>query len=173
MLTLKDLVPLLSTLIGGVLAVGGGFVASYYLQAASRRLDRNQIIREKLEEAYLLTLQLNAWLQSQMGTMIVPSSKDNKEIESPTGKLVMLTRCYNRKSAVTVITLSQSVEAFREASFEYWRRTLELNKRRDMNSWQKISAEEFKELLGIPFEDARASCEQLCVELEEAIGKHI
>src|SRR5713226_575541 len=43
---------LLAALIGGFLSAGGGFLANYYIQSASKRNDKQKGIRNMIESVY-------------------------------------------------------------------------------------------------------------------------
>ncbi len=49
---------LLAALIGGILSAGGGFLANYYIQSASRKDDKQKGIRNMIENIYKEVLQV-------------------------------------------------------------------------------------------------------------------
>jgi hypothetical protein len=109
----RKIVPLISVLLVGLLTVDGGFLANYFLQLSSRSSQRNQLVRDKLEEAHLLALEVKDWLQSEMRTIAAHSASDESRIQTPIRKLVMLTRCYYPASSAVASKLSaQKVPPF-------------------------------------------------------------
>src|SRR3954471_19399385 len=58
---LKEIVPVLAALTGGLLTALG----SSLLQRASRSADRRRLLCEKLEEMYVLTARLERWATEQ------------------------------------------------------------------------------------------------------------
>lgn len=50
----QNMTTLLSTLLGGLLAIIGGFLAIYITQFMANKAEQRQLVREKIEEAYIL-----------------------------------------------------------------------------------------------------------------------
>ncbi len=59
-----ELTSLLSTLLGGILTIAGGFIATYYTQQAFSKSGKKKFLREKLEEIYDLNEERRAILFS-------------------------------------------------------------------------------------------------------------
>jgi hypothetical protein len=55
---------LLAALIGGILSAGGGFLANYYIQSASRKYDKQKGIRNMIESMYKEVLQVEDLYQN-------------------------------------------------------------------------------------------------------------
>jgi hypothetical protein len=55
----QELTTLLSTVLGGVLAIIVGFSASYFIQVIHRREERRRRAFEKLEEIFDLSIKIN------------------------------------------------------------------------------------------------------------------
>lgn len=160
----KTLIPLISTLLGGFLAVTGGFFANYFMQKLTKSYDRKQLIRDKLEQAYLLTIQLENWLQSQMSDVMFIKDNKKEKISNPSNHIFMLVKCYGgSKSGHLVDQLSASLEKFRETSFNYFKEAYETGK--------KPSEKTFL-ALGEPFEMSRRLTTELRDDIENLIRKN-
>jgi hypothetical protein len=58
----KDFLPLISTVIGGFLAVVGGFVSNFVLRGINERNEKRSFLRQQLEQIFLLSNQLVDWV---------------------------------------------------------------------------------------------------------------
>jgi hypothetical protein len=61
-----QIVPLIAALIGGIFAIVGGFLATYFQQRVARDAEKRKVIREKVEEIYNFTNQINDWTLEQV-----------------------------------------------------------------------------------------------------------
>jgi len=60
---IKDLLPLLSTLVGGILVVIGGITSSFLIQRQTSSRERKMILIQKAEELYVMILKLDHFTQ--------------------------------------------------------------------------------------------------------------
>jgi len=60
---IKDLLPLLSTLVGGILVVIGGITSSFLIQRQTSSRERKKILIQKAEELYVMILKLDHFTQ--------------------------------------------------------------------------------------------------------------
>ncbi len=61
----QNVTTILSTLLGGMLAIAGGFLATGFSQRAAEKTEKRKIAREKTEELYLLSNQVQEWINVQ------------------------------------------------------------------------------------------------------------
>ena len=161
---LKTLIPLISTVVGGFLAVTGGFFASYFMQKLNKSHDKKQLIRDKLEQAYLLTIQLENWLQSQMSDMLFIKDNETEKISNPSNHIFMLVKCYGEtKSSQLADQLSTSLENFRKSSFNYFKEAHETGKKPSETTFLAV---------GEPFEMSRRLTTELRDNIEKLIHKN-
>jgi hypothetical protein len=82
-LPLKDLLPFITALLGGMLAVVGGFLSNYLLKAKDKESERREFYRNQLENIYLLSSQLMDRLDSEYDQMWIVRIKKSKETSEP------------------------------------------------------------------------------------------
>ncbi len=106
---------LLGTVLGGVLAIVGGFVASLFSQRLARDEEKRTVIREKSEEIYKLANQAADW-SSEQSAIVVARTKGKDtgtgtpfQLENRADDIVMLVRLY-------IPALAVDAEALRSAA---------------------------------------------------------
>ena len=159
----KDYIPLLSVIVGGLLSTLGGFFANFTLQSKSRDAERRKLIREKLEEAYLLSHEVIDWIQKQMKEMATQASGDDSHC--PIERVVMLVKFYEPKLTPVVTEFAGNVQNFKSHVFGYWKETLDANRR--------LPVEKFKSLIEQPFNDVNSSYEKLLGSIENVMHENI
>src|SRR4051812_20979246 len=94
-------VPLLSTFLGGLLAILGGTIASTHQAKLANSVEQERVVREKLEQTYLLLLQSEDWALAEVWdverTRDLPATVPNadKRHRDPTPEALMLIRLYS------------------------------------------------------------------------------
>ena len=160
----KEYIPILSVLAGGLLAVVGGFVANYLLQAASRRAEKRRLVREKLEEAYLLSFGVMDSLQNQM-KRVVERDDNFAAVDCPIHRVSMLVKLYEPRLSNVVSDYSNNVEAFWSGAVNYWIESREAK--------SGLTMEKFSALLERPFRDVKLSHEKLLASIEDLVHKDL
>ena len=117
---LKTILPLISTIVGGLIAIAGVFIANLISQKFTRSNDRKNLIREKLEEAYRLTIQLDQWFQTKMEMVIRCSEDKNAQIDNPIDQIIMLLKCYSPEDTEIADKLAKSILRFKRACFNHF-----------------------------------------------------
>lgn len=112
-MTIRDFIPLIATLIGGALAIIGGYVSNYLLQSRSRQAERRKVIHEKLEELYVLTIQVDDWLQHRYRQCISKVALQDVVDNNPITRLVMLVKLYEPSLSKDVESFAIQLENFR------------------------------------------------------------
>jgi len=100
-ISFRDVIPALSALFGGLMVFLGSMCTSYYINASKKK----KVIRNKLEEAYVLILEINDWFRDV--SIKLPSISKNEtkiitdsyyKINTTVNKTDMLIACYVRKT---------------------------------------------------------------------------
>jgi hypothetical protein len=134
---------LLGTILGGVLAIVGGFVASLFSQRLARDEEKRTVIREKSEKIYKLANHAADWSAEQRAIVVARSrGKDTGtgtpfESEHRSGDIVMLVRLYIpalardaealRGSADALALLCEKVDEGRSAGEQDAKQAVELD----------------------------------------------
>lgn len=120
--TIKELVPVLATLAGGLLT----FLGAAFQQARARTTDRKKLVREKVEEIYGLTNQLDDWILGQMHAMtrmqtgINSDTAKESEPPNPMPRLLMLTKIYAPKLNTAASDLAAKAASVQRAAFDFY-----------------------------------------------------
>lgn len=62
----QSVTAILSTLLGGVLAITGGFLATTFSQRMMEKAEKRKLVRERVEEAYILSYQIKEYVTVQL-----------------------------------------------------------------------------------------------------------
>jgi hypothetical protein len=62
----QNITVLLSTVVGGLLAIIGGFFATTLSQRMAEKAEKRKLTHEKTEELYMLAKQMQKWVKSQL-----------------------------------------------------------------------------------------------------------
>lgn len=62
----QNITTLLSTVVGGLLAITGGFLATSFSQRMAEQAEKRKVVREKLEELYTLSNNIQEWVKVQV-----------------------------------------------------------------------------------------------------------
>src|SRR6266478_4573987 len=62
----QSITTILSTLLGGVLAITGGFLATSFSQRMAEKAEGRKLARERIEELYTLSTQMKKWVTVQI-----------------------------------------------------------------------------------------------------------
>jgi hypothetical protein len=118
---IKELVPVLAALAGGLLT----FLGVAFQQARARTTDRRKLLREKIEEIYVLSNQLDDWVLYQMHDMtrlqtgIGTDDPKEQEPSNPMPRLLMLTKIYAPKLSTAASDLDKTANSIRKAAFDF------------------------------------------------------
>jgi|GEM_PF-7094404 len=125
---LKDLTPVLAAIAGGAIAFLG-IAAQQYL---SRSGERRKLLREKIEEIYGLSNQLDRWginlMQEMVRFLFGKEGADGKDREKkeepadPMPRLLMLTKIYAPQLGPAATDLKEKADACQNAAREYYMR---------------------------------------------------
>jgi hypothetical protein len=158
---IKDLVPILAAITGGALT----FLGTSALQSRVRESERRKILRDKCEEIYSLSNQLDEWIECMMHEMTATqigsaSDQENASKPNPMPRLLMLTKMYAPPLASSASQLNEKADAVRQAAFEFYMKVGETKAR--------LSPEEFAAALE-PVEPAQ----KLAASFRELLEKHV
>jgi hypothetical protein len=127
----NDLTPVLAAIAGGSIAFLGIAVQQYLARSG----DRRKLLREKVEEIYGLSNQLDEWGINLMHEMVQfllgkedADGKDNKQEgpANPMPRLLMLTKIYAPQLGPAAADLKEKADACQSAAREYYMRLAEL-----------------------------------------------
>ncbi len=62
----QNITTLLSTVVGGLLAITGGFLATSFSQRMAGKAEKRKLTRERIEELYTLSNQVKEWVKVQL-----------------------------------------------------------------------------------------------------------
>lgn len=163
-------IPVISVMLGGLIGLMGALLQHKFTQ----NVDRKRLIREKLEEIYRLSKQVeqraNQNFQDMMGVQIGLTekkdvvSKENVNKESPIDSLLRLVNLYEPRLLNIATELEKHVEALRQNSLDFYMEILETGK--------VLSKKSFKEKIK-PGNDIIDTCEQLRVKIAKLIRLYI
>jgi len=90
----------LGTVLGGLLAIVGGFLASMFSQRLARDEEKRTVVREKCEKVYKFTTEVKDWSAEQRAIVVARSSGKDAgtgtpfQLENRASDVVMLVRLY-------------------------------------------------------------------------------
>lgn len=114
-------IPLLSTFLGGFLAILGGTFASGYQASITHEIEHERLVREKVDKAYLLLLQAEDWGLSQLQVSAAAGSAARKEVADTTREALMLVRLYAPELKREATQLEMAHRDFKAKALHYWR----------------------------------------------------
>jgi len=162
----QDLATLVAAIVGGVLAIVGGFVGTLFSQKLARDEEKRTVLREKTEEIYKLLNQVENWSLLQEASI-----KDLKggagggtggselQSDSPIADVVMLTRLY-------IHSLISSVEDLHLSVIEMESLCDKINQ--NIKNGNPVSDEKWREAAHLN-EVIAKGCKALCSSLENLI----
>jgi hypothetical protein len=117
----QNLTTFLSVALGGVLAITGGFISNYYIQATARKSEKRRIVREKIDEIYTLSTQvktsfyLRIWhrsyyTQEQYAKIHLISDEAARELRDIGERMEMLTRLYVSSLTSDILEYRQKIK---------------------------------------------------------------
>ncbi len=118
----QNLTTFLSVALGGVLAIIGGFISNYYIQATARKSEKRRMLREKIDEIYTLSTQvktaffLRIWhrskyTQQEYNKIYTFSDKAVRELRDVGERMEMLTRLYVPSLINAILEYRQKIKA--------------------------------------------------------------
>jgi hypothetical protein len=166
----KDFLPLASTVIGGFLAVAGGFVANFVLRGITERNEKRSFLLQQLEQIFLLSNQLVDWVGAEYGALLQSIQKeegksDNK-IQNPIAKLQMAVRLYHPKLNEHLVHIEKCLEDFYNGRGAFYLHVLE--KKED-----PPLSEVFKQGIDDPFKRLREARDSLLKEVNNMVKHYL
>jgi hypothetical protein len=161
--------PLIQTIVGGLLAVTGGFIANILLQKKNLARESRDLRRQKLEELY----ECSSAVEEVVGQLVVfwstypvtkanaPSFEDGK---AALGKLKLIVFLYHSELRSEVNTLEKVVDGFYRSVSQYAETVLE--KKAPMPDLFKMSVND-------PAEAVRAARQSLIEATEQLAPKYV
>jgi hypothetical protein len=166
-MTFKDLLPIITALIGGMLAVTGGFISNYLLKSKDKENEKREFYREQLEQIYLLSGQLVDWTGVEYTELLSPEHKDNKEKhENPLTRLLMIVNLYHPSLKEHTKKIELCLDDFHNGTGEFFLHVLE--ERTDLPRH-----EVFKKYVDEPFQRLKEIRKDLLVAVEQQVNKYI
>jgi len=118
----QNLTTFLSVALGGVLAIAGGFISNYYIQAIARKSEKRRVVREKIDEIYTLSTQvktafvLRIWhrskyTQQEYNKRYLISDKAVRELRDVGERMEMLARLYVPSLTNAILEYRQKIKA--------------------------------------------------------------
>jgi hypothetical protein len=147
--------------LGGFLACAGSVLANFFNNQNLRKTESRNTKRVKLEEAYLLIIELNGWLEycRKQAAFLKPENDPG----CPIAKIEMLINCYYPKLSNEVQILSEKVREFNNQFIDFLMETAEANKR--------LPAPRFSELIEKPYKSVSLLSNELKKHIAEEIHK--
>src|SRR5712692_9952326 len=117
----QNVINLLSVVLGGILAIAGGFISNYYIQAMARKSEKRRIVRDKIDEVYTLSTQvkttffLRIWhrskyTQQEYDKIYSFSDKAVRELRDIGERMEMLARLYNPSLTSDILEYRQKIK---------------------------------------------------------------
>jgi len=162
----------IALLLGSVLTIGGGFIATFFLQKMTSQAEKRKVVRQKIEEIYLLsnrmeeysitrTIELVNLTKGEYLTKYMATGRYLLEEDATVAKIKMMTSLY-------IPELKKQVEEYR----------LELNRanRRIDNEIEpkvkRTTEQELRDILKDVSDDIRSVHEKFVTALLEIIDKN-
>jgi len=158
----KDIVPLIATVTGGILATVGGILGNYLLNRNSARFANRKSKLLKLEETYELLNTHKKWIINEMNAVV--SRTENEKIENPIDRIRLIVHLYFPEEKKHFAELEVSNKIFRDALFMFLKNYID-NKMENNN-------EEFQKLKK-PFENVISSTEVFTKQIEKKFSKYL
>lgn len=166
-MTFKDLLPLITALIGGMLAVIGGFVSNYLLKSKDKESEKREFYREQLEQIYLLSGQLVDWMGAEYSEVLSPKhDSDTEKQENPLNRLLMIVNLYHPSLKEHTKKIEQCIDDFHNGRGTFFLHVLE--KRTD-----PPRHEVFKKYVDEPFQRLKEIRKALLVAVEQRVNQYI
>ncbi len=124
---------LLTTALGGMLAITGGLVATVSTQALNNKAERRKFLREKCEEVYLLSEQVKLWVKNEHDKWWqdytdqfepdnpIPEGyrKEYKQLDCPIDKLLMIVQLHLPMLQAKAEALKASVNTYQDFARDF------------------------------------------------------
>jgi len=115
---LKDFLPIISVIVGGLIGIGSSFATIIITRRYSKREEKESRERQRLEEAYELLLDIKKDYQGILGRCIskvhfsTPMEPEHHEGCPPIIRLEMLTNLYLKELKREFTSFSKAIDAF-------------------------------------------------------------
>jgi hypothetical protein len=147
---MKEYLPVIATISGALIAIAGGILLHWANSHFAKNADRRRITREKLEDTYRLSLELEKWA---LDTLKPLGKTENTAAPRNTAEeIVLLTNCYSENCADMAVSLKTATEALASTYFNVLKYIVEND--------EKPPTEEFNKLEG-PFNDTKSKIKAL------------
>jgi hypothetical protein len=113
----KEYIPLLATIIGGLLATAGGYISNHFLNKKSIRRESREVKRGKLEEVYELTIRYEDWATKSFLEIII----DNIEAPAkPINEIIMVINLYFPELKGQMQEFMEADDKFKRHLSNFW-----------------------------------------------------
>ncbi len=117
----QNLTTLLSVFLGGLLAIAGGFISNFYIQATAKKAEKRRLVREKIDEIYTLSTQIKTsfylriwhrsyYTQEQYAKIHMFSDEAARELRDIGERMEMLTRLYIPSLTSAILEYRQKIK---------------------------------------------------------------
>ncbi len=122
----QNITTLLATIIGGIFAIVGGFIATWVSQRLARNAEKRKVAREKSQEIFELFIQVKRWIDNEINrwwertdetATIYPPVSDT--LECPIDRLLILVILYVPPLEKTAKELNEKVMRFNSDEWDY------------------------------------------------------
>ncbi len=168
----SEWIPVVSAVVGGLLTVVGGFLGNFFLQSIARQADKRKVMRDELEQIYLLSQQVVDWAVKEMqaitkgyigGNFDDSSQREDSQID----KLLMLVRFYQPQLLPDAQKLADIVKEFQSGTVTFW-----LAVAQAAQAGQQIPRESFENAIR-PVDEIQRLREQLVASIATNVQKYI
>ena len=179
-MTNSDFVPVIAALVGGMLTIMGGFVASFMILRSSRKSEKRAFFRSGLEEINMICTSLQNDIDNSiiLAAKLAEVQKDEMNalrlVHRPTqeinnteafrGKLSFLMFSYFPQLEPSVVSLDTAINKFKYAEYLYY---LEAN-----STNMKPSSEQFSSLQLLA-KTVIDECKKVRIQIEKEIRRFI
>ncbi|HUS88332.1 MAG TPA: hypothetical protein VMW91_03005 [Desulfosporosinus sp.] len=126
---LKEFVPVIATLVGGILTIGGGFMAQLFMQSRTHRRELTKLKREKLEEICALSQAIEDWCGKHLGSLVTIQAKGRDDSPAlprpPMRQLQLLVSFYHAELGEFSTELAKALDSFHKGYAEYAKALIE------------------------------------------------
>jgi hypothetical protein len=163
---IQGLVPVLAAIAGGLLT----FMGTTAQQTRARAADRRGLLREKIEEIYILSNKLDEYVLFRMHDMtrtqigLSEEKETSPEPENPMPRLLMLTKIYASKLSGAACELDEASKAAQNAAQKFYLKIAEAK--------SPLSIEEFEASLK-PVDDVQERTEKFRQLIEAHIQQYV
>ena len=113
---MTEVIPIIAALAGGMIAVVGGLLLNKSADHLRESADRRKLTREKLENAYMLSLELEGWATDTLKPPQHSAETDGRN--NRIDVIVLICSCYSETCLVAAQALERASEALASNHFK-------------------------------------------------------